>query len=224
MKTALVIGGSGRTGHHIVEKLLEKGVDAHVLTRSPDAVGKRLSAAAKVAQGDITDPASLRAAVANAEGVIVVVESADSDGASNSPERVHFQGMQNVIAAAREKKSHVVLISQIYITRPERYPEARNVIYWRGQAEEALRTTSGLPYTIVRPSWLNDEPGGRHGIRFEQGTPVRVASRERMLQPYVSKCFSMRPPWVRHSRCTTKLAYLRKTGDLPFARCVQTPP
>jgi uncharacterized protein YbjT (DUF2867 family) len=28
---------------------------------------------------------------------------------------------------------------------------------------------SGRPYTIVRPSWLTDEPGGEKRIRFEQG-------------------------------------------------------
>jgi uncharacterized protein YbjT (DUF2867 family) len=102
-----------------------------------------------------------------AEGAVVIVESSNSDDAPNSPERAHYGGMRNVISAV-SSDARVVLVSQIYITRPERYPEVRNVIEWRRRAEEALRE-SGLPYTIVRPSWLTGEPGGSQGLRFEQG-------------------------------------------------------
>lgn len=44
----------------------------------------------------------------------------------------------------------------------------RNIIHWRGEAEAALRA-SGQPYTIVRPSWLTDDAGGRQALRLEQG-------------------------------------------------------
>jgi len=78
----------------------------------------------------------------------------------------------NLIDAARGGSDgaapHVVMVSQIYITRPEAYPEVRDTIIARGRAEEALRE-SGLPYTIVRPSWLTNDPGGREGVRLEQG-------------------------------------------------------
>lgn len=99
------------------------------------------------------------------DGVIVAVESAESDDASNSPERVHYHGTRYILAA---KPTKIVLVTQIYITRPDRYPEMSNIIYWRLQAEEAVRA-SGLPYTIIRPGWLTSNPGTRLGVRLEQG-------------------------------------------------------
>lgn len=159
-----VIGGTGRTGRSAVARLRELGVAVRVLGRHTDALHDHV----EMVRGSITDADAVRAAVQGASGVIVVVESADTDGGPNSPEQVHFRGMQHVIAAAQAQGSHIVQVSQIYITRPERYPEVRNVIHWRGEAERTLRA-SGLPYTIVRPAWLTDAPAGQQAVRLEQG-------------------------------------------------------
>ena len=61
----------------------------------------------------------------------------------------------------------VVLVSQIYISRPKAYPAMTEVILARTAGEQALRD-SGATYTIVRPSWLTDDPAGG-GVRVEQG-------------------------------------------------------
>ena len=159
-----MIGGSGRTGSIAVERLRASGASIQVLSRheTRDAQGVEIVA------GSITDPNAVQRAVQGANGVLVVVESADGGDGPNSPEQVHFHGMQHVIAAARMQNTQIVQVSQIYITRPERYPEVRDVIHWRDQAERALRA-SGLPYTIVRPAWLTDAPAGQQAVRFEQG-------------------------------------------------------
>lgn len=162
----LVIGGTGRTGRHVVERLLARGYPARVLTRDPGRAQGRFGAGVAVFGGDVTDAGGVRATMEGADGVVVIVEFSNSDHAPNSPERAHYGGARNVVAAATGRGAHVVLVSQIYITRPERYPEVRNVIYWRGVAEETVRE-SGLPYTIVRPGWLTDQPG--ESLRFEQG-------------------------------------------------------
>jgi uncharacterized protein YbjT (DUF2867 family) len=116
--------------------------------------------------GSITDRDDVRRAAGDAAGVVVVVESSEQPG-PNGPEAVHFHGVENVIAAA-PPTAHIVLVTQIYITRPEAFERVRDVILARRRGEEALRA-NGRPYTIVRPSWLTDEPGGEQGIRFEQG-------------------------------------------------------
>ena len=162
----LVVGGTGRTGRHVVRKLLERGYPARVLTRHPARVEDRLGDG--VFGGDVTDAESVRAAMENAGAVVVIVESSISDDVPNSPERAHYGGALNVVSAAAARSAHVVLVSQIYITRPETYPEVRNVIHWRGRAEEVVRG-SGLPYTVVRPGWLTGDRGGRQGVRLEQG-------------------------------------------------------
>jgi uncharacterized protein YbjT (DUF2867 family) len=61
-----------------------------------------------------------------------------------------------------------VLVSQIYVTRSNhsmnRYG---HLLDWRLRGEDAVRE-SGFPYTVIRPSWLTNDPG-RSGIRLEQG-------------------------------------------------------
>jgi uncharacterized protein YbjT (DUF2867 family) len=163
----LVIGGNGRTGRHIVQKLKQHGYAVRVLTRDISTTRKHFDANVDVVAGDITQAASVRAAMQDIDGCVITVESSDSDHSPNSPQKVHYEGTRHVLAAANHT-THIVLVTQIYITRPDRHSEIRNIIHWRGQAEQALRT-SGLPYTIVRPSWLTNNARDRAAIRFEQG-------------------------------------------------------
>lgn len=160
MPSSLVIGGAGRTGRHIVDRLRRDGAAVKVLSRNPDGV--------EAVAGDITRSDSVAEAMRGVDWVVLVVESAmNDDGSPNSPTAVHDQGTANVIAAAADDV-HVVMVSQIYITRPEAFPTAADVIAARGRGEQALRD-SALAYTIVRPSWLTDDPGGRQALRLEQG-------------------------------------------------------
>jgi uncharacterized protein YbjT (DUF2867 family) len=164
MPSSLVIGGAGRTGRHIVDRLRREGAAVKVLSRNPDRVPDGVEAIA----GDVTRADSVAAAMHGADAVVIVVESAmNDDGSPNSPTAVHDQGTGNVIAAAADDL-HVVMVSQIYITRPEAFPAAADVIAARGRGEQALRD-SALAHTIVRPSWLTDDPGGRQALRLEQG-------------------------------------------------------
>jgi uncharacterized protein YbjT (DUF2867 family) len=162
----LVIGGTGSTGSYIVKRLLELDHEVRVLSRHAEDQDK--SSDAEMVSGSITDADSIKSAADGMDGVVIIVESSESDDAPNSPEAVHHQGIVHVIDAVRDQHSHIVLVTQIYITRPEAYPEVANVIAARKSGEEVLRA-SGVPYTIVRPSWLTDDAGGQQAIRFEQG-------------------------------------------------------
>jgi hypothetical protein len=54
---------------------------------------------------------------------VIVVESAlAEDATSNAPSSVHYEGTRHVIDAAQARGGHVVMVSQIYITRPEMLP------------------------------------------------------------------------------------------------------
>jgi uncharacterized protein YbjT (DUF2867 family) len=156
----VVIGGNGRTGRHIVERLRASTHPVRVLSRHAGDLD------ADIVVGSITARDDVHRAVGDAAGVVIVVESSERPG-PNGPEAVHGHGVENVIAAA-PPAAHIVLVTQIYITRPEAFESVRAVILARRRGEEALRA-SGRPYTIVRPSWLTDEPGGKQAIRFAQG-------------------------------------------------------
>lgn len=162
----LVIGGTGNTGQHIVRQLLERGDQVRILSRGAEQITS-LQGADRVS-GSITDAASVKTATTNIHAVVICVESSNSSGSANSPESVHHQGIINLIDAVRGQRSHIVLVTQIYVTRPQAYPAVANIIAARDLGERALRA-SGLPYTIVRPSWLTNEPGGRQAVRLEQG-------------------------------------------------------
>jgi uncharacterized protein YbjT (DUF2867 family) len=159
----LVIGGTGRTGRQVVRGLVRQGVTARAFGRRAAGVVE----GAEAVRGDITDPASVHAATQGVDGVVIAVESAFSDADRNSPARVHLEGVRHV-AEAVGADAHVVLVTQIYITRADSHPEMAAMIDWRGRAEEALRG-SGLRYTIVRPAWLTNRAGGAQAIRLEQG-------------------------------------------------------
>jgi uncharacterized protein YbjT (DUF2867 family) len=161
--SVLVIGGAGQTGSLVVNQLQKLGQTLKILSRHAKA-DKSL----EVVQGDITNAETVREAVKGIQGVVIVVESSEDDSAPNSPEKVHYQGTLNVLNALGRKDAPLLLVSQIYITRPERYPEVKNIIHWRGRAEETIRK-SGQTYAIVRPSWLTDDAGGKQAVRLEQG-------------------------------------------------------
>lgn len=167
MASILVIGGTGNTGRQIVQKLPQHGYTVRVLARDVRAAHESFPSQVEVVAGDITQASSVTAAMRGMAGCVIIVESSNSDSASNSPEQVHYEGTCHVLAAAGPT-TQIVLVTQIYVTRPEKYPEVHNIIHWRSLAEQAVRA-SHLPYTIVRPSWLTDDPGGREAIRFEQG-------------------------------------------------------
>ncbi len=157
-----VLGGAGRTGRRVVDLLLVAGRDVRIVSRRP----RRVPAAPGVttASADITDDSAVRAALDGGGGVVVSVEPpTDVAGAR----RVLTDGVAAVASTAATSGIPVVCVSQIYVTRPSAFPGMEAVTAARAAGEDALRA-SGAHYTIVRPSWLTDEPGGG-GVRVEQG-------------------------------------------------------
>lgn len=150
----LVIGGTGRTGGRIVDRLRAQGHAVIVGTRRPrgdDAVAVDLARPL---------PAGLLDDIA---GVVVSVEPPDDTAGADA---VMNRGIARLAGLAAARRIQLVLLSQIYITRADRHPELAGIIRARAAGEQAVRD-SGAPYTIVRPAWLTDAPAGGH--RFEQG-------------------------------------------------------
>jgi len=157
----LVAGATGRTGRHVVEQLLERGLAVRVLSRSEDGARALFGDRVQVAQGDVREPATLAPAVDGARYVIWAVGSNSRADPSNSPEAVDYRGVKNLVAAAVAAGGveHVVLISSRGVAEPthplNRF--ANNILLWKGLGENALRF-SGLNYTVVRPGGLTEEP------------------------------------------------------------------
>ncbi|HEY1571983.1 MAG TPA: SDR family oxidoreductase [Pseudonocardiaceae bacterium] len=74
-KTALVTGANRGLGRHLAEQLRDRGATVYAAARNPDSVA--LPGVTPVAL-DITDPASVAAAVAATSGVSILVNNAGS--------------------------------------------------------------------------------------------------------------------------------------------------
>jgi uncharacterized protein YbjT (DUF2867 family) len=164
----VVVGGTGDLGGRVARRLDAAG--ATVCVASRDARGPA-QGRIEYAKADVRDVKSLIPVLRDADGIVISVESALTGESDQNPERVHHDGLRNVVAAVgdRPRKPHVVFVTQIYVTRGDSPSNPMgNLFSWRWKAEEALRA-SGLPYTIVRPSWLTGGPGASRHVRFEQG-------------------------------------------------------
>ncbi|MCX4745452.1 NAD-dependent epimerase/dehydratase family protein [Kitasatospora sp. NBC_01287] len=69
MRQVLIIGVTGTVGHPPARQLIERGDRVRALVRDPDRTGRVLPAGVLAVVGDVTDAASVRAAVAGCDTV-----------------------------------------------------------------------------------------------------------------------------------------------------------
>ncbi len=166
----LVAGATGGTGQQIVRELNAAGYRVRALVRDPAGARKVLGDEVEYATGDVRQRATLDAALQGVRYAISAIGATRKDPA-NGPEFVDFQGVRNLAdAAAAARLDQLVIVSSAGVTRLD-HPLNRmfdNVLIWKGKGEDAVRA-SGVPYTIVRPGGLTNQPGGASGVRLEQG-------------------------------------------------------
>jgi uncharacterized protein YbjT (DUF2867 family) len=149
-----VIGGRGFIGGAIVAELVRRGEPVIVISHSSAeqlmVAGQRV----EVRRADVADRGSLPAAL---KGVDCVVGAAQFKGFPNQNpkkgltfEAVDHQGTVNAVAAAQESG----VTKYVYLSGAGAAPDSDKVWYRaKWGAEQAIRS-SGLAYTIVRPSWV----------------------------------------------------------------------
>lgn len=168
----LVFGASGRTGQYIIRQLAAEGRNYRAVTSNVERARAKLGADYPWVQADVRDPASLGPLFAGATTVISSLGATEFKG-PNGPEFVDYQGVGNVVDAARQAKvRQVVLISAAGVTVPD-HPLNRmgGVMTWKLKGEDHLRS-SGIAYTILRPGGLKDTESGTVGITLLKGDRV----------------------------------------------------
>ncbi|GGD02831.1 SDR family oxidoreductase [Halopseudomonas salina] len=151
--TILVAGATGKTGHQVVQNLVDQGHKPTALVRE----GSDTSALPKgvdVRRGDLTD---LKSGVC--EGMEAVIFAAGS-GSATGPEmteKVDRDGAKRLIDLARESgvKRFVMLSS---VGADQANPSGKIAPYLNAKhaADEHLKN-SGLTYAILRPVALTNE-------------------------------------------------------------------
>ena len=165
----LVTGATGFVGPRVVHALRARDCEVRALVRRPERAAQLLSWGAELATGDITDPASLRAALAGCTHVVHLV--AILSGSAADFERVMTQGTRELVAAAKaEGVEQFVLMSALGTSEPA----TGSVPYYAAKwAEEREVIDSGLEYTIFRPSFVFGRGGAlRLFIKQVRYSPV----------------------------------------------------
>jgi NADH dehydrogenase len=146
----LVTGGTGFVGRHVVAALCADGREVRELVRDE----RKASGPAVI--GDVTDPASLRAALAGCDTVIHLV--AIRQGRPEQFQRVMVEGTRSLLAAAKEAGvKRFVHMSALGTSQ-----QTKDLVPYFGAkwAQEQDVKTSGLPYVIFRPSFIFGKDGG----------------------------------------------------------------
>ncbi|CAG9464594.1 unnamed protein product [Pedinophyceae sp. YPF-701] len=185
-KPTVVLGAGGPTGQECVAALLkEKQGPVRAVVRNPSKyTGVEKLAGAELVGGDVSDRASLDAAMSGAKNCIF----AASASSYFAPGAVDRDGVGKAADAAKAAGlERFVLVSSMLVTPRNRWDKLRlllNNIRWGLMdakfAGENLLRKSGVPYTIVRPGGLKNQEGN-HEVVGAQGD-----DRAKFPQPYTS--------------------------------------
>ena len=160
----LVIGGTGRIGSKVVERLRAKG--------------REVVPAAPSTGVDILTGEGLDAAMA---GTSVVVDLANSPSFERDAARTFFERAGNNVLAAEAKAGvkHHVALSVVGTERPE-----ANDYFLAKRAQEDLIRNAGIPYTIIHSTQFYEFLPGIIDSAVE-GTKVRLSTAN--IQPIAAE-------------------------------------
>jgi uncharacterized protein YbjT (DUF2867 family) len=147
-KKVLVIGGTGMLGLPVAEQLQLDGFEVTVMSSNADRARQKLGDRFEVVEGDVTDIESLKAPIGGTDYVYINL-NAQLD--PKKYESIEIDGTAYVAAVAAT--SGVKRIGMI--SGASSRGEENGIIYLdaKVKAEKAL-IGSGVPYTIMRPSWF----------------------------------------------------------------------
>ncbi|XP_019157880.1 PREDICTED: uncharacterized protein At2g37660, chloroplastic isoform X2 [Ipomoea nil] len=169
-KLVLVVGGTGGVGQLVVASLLSRNIRLRLILRDPEKAstlfGKQDEEKLQVWKADTRNPMELDPSMF--QGVTHVIcctgttafPSRRWDG-DNTPERVDWEGVRNLVSALPSTLKRIVLVSSIGVTKFNELPwsimNLFGVLKYKKMGEDFVRN-SGLPFTIIRAGRLTDGP------------------------------------------------------------------
>ena len=167
----LVIGSTGSSGRAVVKELETRGHEVTAFTRRADAFEPR--GWLTIHEGDVMDPASVDAAVAGHDAVVVTLGIAESAlavrlrGSQRTPMNVRSAGTRHVIEAMHR---HGVDRLVVQTTYGQGETAGRLTPLWRlafalvlqpqirdTRIQEQIVRDSGLDWVLVQPVSLTDD-------------------------------------------------------------------
>lgn len=149
----LLTGGTGYVGSHLLAKLRGRGEPVRVLVRDPAKYQHLATGNVGLAQGDVTDPESLKKAFEGVDRAIHLVAIIRQRPGGITFERINYGGTLNVVAMAQLAGVKRLLHMSALGVRPDPKLPYFDTKY---RAEQVVQE-SGLPWTIFQPSVIFGE-------------------------------------------------------------------
>ncbi|MFO1456225.1 MAG: NAD(P)H-binding protein [Steroidobacteraceae bacterium] len=180
--------GSGQAGAGL-------GYAVRVLVRNAEAARPLLGDKVQYAVGNVRDTAAVAKAF---KGVTYVISALGSNSqrlirTSRSSSTTAARGNLAEAAKAAGVKQFV-LVSSIGVTHAD-HPLNKmfdNIMSWKLKGEDALRA-GGVPYTVVRPGGLANDPAGKTTLVASQGDTVSTGASPARRRPRSASRRSARP-------------------------------
>jgi len=139
MTNVMIIGASGNIARRVTDMLLDRSaIQLTLFARNTHRLGKKNPSGARVIEGDALQYDGLRDAIAG-QDIVYINLAGDLEAM-----------VKNVVRAMRETGVHrVILISSIGI-----YDKPLRPVLKPYRAAADVIETSGLDYTVLRPTWF----------------------------------------------------------------------
>jgi dihydroflavonol-4-reductase len=188
----LVTGATGKVGNAVARRLADRGDEVVALVRNPAEARDVLPSGVELAQGDVTNPASLRGAAEGIDGAFNCMGLFEQWFADSAIfDRVNAEGARNVIAAARESGAKRAVHTSTFdvfhapqggtVSEDELADYPKGTPYERSkQAAERLvleEAERGIEVVIANPSSVYG-PGPWQGTGIDRA--IRDAIRRRL--------------------------------------------
>lgn len=150
-RRVFVAGATGAVGTVFVPRARAAGLEVRPHVRPQTAARHPLGQDPQAQVFDLGDAARLQQALADVDAVVCLVGTTRARfDAGDTYERSDYQPVLDLVRAARAggRAPHLVLLSSLGAR------EGSGYLGWKWRAEEAVRT-SGLDWTIVRPSFFD---------------------------------------------------------------------
>ena len=181
--TVLVTGPTGFIGPYVVHALRARETPVRALVRDRARAARLAAWGVELVEGDVTDPASLSAALDGVDAVVHLVSIIK--GSHADFDRVMAQGTRNLVAAAEGAGvRRIVLASALGLDERTKDKVPYYTAKW--EMEAAVRASS-LEHVTFRPSFVFGKDGGVlptfvRLARFAPVTPI-VGPGTQRLQP-----------------------------------------
>lgn len=183
-KKILVAGATGRNGSAILAALEAAGAKPRAMARDVEKAREKYGADHDWVAGDVTQPATLDAALKGVEVVISAVATSQLEG-PNGVEAVDLEGTRNLLAAMkRAGAKRIVYITGMSVKNPPPTmpPPMARAFGLKREAEKAV-IASGLEYVLLRPTGILNRPAGQNEIRIVASGDYRPGADELMMKP-----------------------------------------